>query len=103
MVKKNALWPALSLLVVYTLLGFISAVLMCIKCIYLFFFIVIDLLCFLLIPREYEGKGLEMDALQFKHVIMQALTEVFGKVQTFRIYILPCEPDISSEYFKAKS
>ena len=44
-----------------------------------------------------------MDALQFKHVIMQALTEVFGKVQTFRIYILSCEPDISSKYSKAKS
>lgn len=98
MVKKNALWPALPLLV-YTLPGFISAILMCIKCIHT----VTDLLCFLLIPREYEGKGLEMDALQFKHVIMQALTEVFGKVQTFRIYILSCEPDISSKYSKAKS
>ncbi|KAK7102870.1 ribonuclease P protein subunit p14-like [Littorina saxatilis] len=29
---------------------------------------------------EYEGRGLETDSLQLKHVIMQSMTEVFGQV-----------------------
>lgn len=30
--------------------------------------------------REYENKGFETDILQFKHIIMQALNEIFGQV-----------------------
>ncbi|KAL8566261.1 hypothetical protein ACOMHN_046762 [Nucella lapillus] len=36
--------------------------------------------CYLRATLEYEGKGLETNALQFKHVVMRALTEVFGQI-----------------------
>lgn len=32
------------------------------------------------VTLEYEDKRLEDDQLQFKHVMMQALTEVFGQI-----------------------
>ena len=57
-------------------------------------------LFFLLILREYEGRGLETDALQFKHVVMQALTEVFGQVSTVGINTLSCSPLQFTEVFR---
>ncbi|XP_076447195.1 ribonuclease P protein subunit p14-like isoform X2 [Babylonia areolata] len=36
--------------------------------------------CYLRATLEYEGKGLETNALQFKHFVIRALTQVFGQI-----------------------